>query len=70
MSAAHAVRQVMAELKTTGTTARLTGQMTPLTEVFDLLGLSAMLARDAAYANDDNDANAADDAASVSNRAV
>ena len=60
MSAAHAVRQVMAELKTAGTTARLTAKMTPLTEVFDLLGLSAMLARDAGYANAANDA---DDAA-------
>ena len=64
MSAAYAVRQVMAGLKAAGTTAHLTGKMTPLTEVFDLMGLSAMLARDAGYAND------ADDAASVLNRAV
>ena len=57
MSAAHAVRQVMTELKTAGTTARLASKMTPLTQVFDLMGMSAMLARDAAYAQDAQDAN-------------
>ena len=57
MSAAHAVRQVMDELKTAGTTARLASKMTPLTEVFDLMGMSAMLAQDAGYAQDAQDAN-------------
>ncbi len=50
MSVAYRVGQVMAELKATGTTEHLVGQMTPLTEAFELMGLSEMLERDAGYA--------------------
>ena len=50
MSVAHTVARVMAELKATGTTERLVGEMTPLTEAFELMGLSQMLERDAGYA--------------------
>ena len=50
MSVAYRVGQVMAELKATGTTERLMGEMTPLTDAFELMGLSEMLERDAGYA--------------------
>ena len=50
MSVAHTVARVMAELKATGTTEHLVGEMTPLTEAFELMGLSQMLERDAGYA--------------------
>lgn len=62
MSVAYRVGQVMAELKATGTTERLVGEMTPLTDAFELMGLSEMLERDAGYAvaNDANDAEPLD----------
>ncbi len=50
MSVAYTVGKVMAELKATGTTAHLVGEMTPLTDAFELLGLTELLARDAGYA--------------------
>ena len=50
MSVAYRVGQVMAELKATGTTEHLVGEMTPLTDAFELMGLSEMLERDAGYA--------------------
>ncbi len=50
MSVAYRVGQVMAELKSTGTTEHLMGEMTPLTDAFELMGLSEMLERDAGYA--------------------
>ena len=50
MSVAYTVGKVMAELKAKGTTEHLTGQMTPLTEAFELMGLTEMLDRDATYA--------------------
>ena len=50
MSVAYTVGKVMAELKATGTTERLIGEMTPLTDAFELMGLSEMLERDAGYA--------------------
>ena len=62
MSVAYRVGQVMAELKATGTTEHLVGEMTPLTDAFELMGLSEMLERDAGYAvaNDANDAEPLD----------
>ena len=50
MAAAHTVSRLMAELKATGTTAHLMDEMTPLTDAFELMGLTAMLNRDAGYA--------------------
>ena len=50
MSVTHTVARVMAELKSTGTTEHLMGEMTPLTEAFELMGLSQMLERDSGYA--------------------
>ena len=50
MSVAYTVGKVMAELKATGTTEHLVGEMTPLTDAFELLGLTELLARDAGYA--------------------
>lgn len=50
MSVAHTVARVMAELKATGTTEHLVGEMTPLTDAFELMGLSQMLERDSGYA--------------------
>ena len=50
MSVAYRVGQVMAELKATGTTEHLMGEMTPLTDAFEMMGLSEMLERDAGYA--------------------
>ena len=50
MSVAYTVGKVMEELKATGTTERLVSQMTPLTDAFELMGLSEMLERDAGYA--------------------
>ena len=50
MSVAHTVARVMAELMATGTTEHLVGEMTPLTEAFELMGLSQMLERDSGYA--------------------
>ena len=57
MSVAYTVGKVMAELKAQGTTEHLTGQMTPLTDAFELMGLTEMLDRDATYAvaNGDGD---------------
>ena len=49
MSVAHTVGKVMHELKTRGTTEHLVDQMMPLTEAFELMGLSQMLERDAGY---------------------
>lgn len=50
MSVAYRVGQVMAELKAKGTTEHLMREMTPLTDAFELMGLSEMLERDAGYA--------------------
>ncbi len=50
MSAAYTVSKVMAELKDKGTTERLTGEMTPLADAFELMGLTEMLEQDAGYA--------------------
>ena len=50
MSVAYRVEQVMTQLKATGTTEHLMGEMTPLTDAFELMGLSKMLERDAGYA--------------------
>ncbi|MCY4554991.1 MAG: isocitrate lyase/PEP mutase family protein [Chloroflexi bacterium] len=50
MSVAHTVARVMSELKDKGTTEHLVGEMTPLTEAFELMGLSEMLERDSGYA--------------------
>ena len=49
MSVAYTVGKVMAELKAKGTTEHLVGQMTPLTDAFELMGLTEMLERDAGY---------------------
>lgn len=51
MAVAHTVTRVMRELKNTGTTAHLIDEMTSLTDAFELVGLSAMLRRDAGYAD-------------------
>jgi len=53
MSVAYTVGKVMEELKATGTTERLVSQMTPLTDAFELMGLSEMLERDAGYTAED-----------------
>jgi len=50
MSVAYTVGKVMEELKAKGTTERLVDQMTPLTDAFELMGLTEMLDRDAGYA--------------------
>ena len=50
MAVAHTVARVMAELKATGTTEHLVGEMTTLTDAFELMGLTEMLDRDAGYA--------------------
>ena len=50
MSVAYTVGRVMEELKSKGTTEHLVDQMTPLTDTFELMGLTAMLDRDAGYA--------------------
>ena len=50
MSVAYTVGKVMEELKARGTTERLVDQMTPLTDAFELMGLTEMLDRDAVYA--------------------
>ena len=50
MAVAHTVARVMAELKATGTTEHLVGEMTTLTDAFELMGLTEMLERDAGYA--------------------
>ena len=52
MSVAYTVGKVMAELKAKGTTEHLVGQMTPLTDAFELMGLTEMLDRDAGYATE------------------
>ena len=57
MSVAYTVGRLMEELKSKGTTEHLVGQMTPLTDAFELMGLTEMLDRDAGYAEN---ANAAD----------
>ena len=49
MSVAYTVGHVMAELKAKGTTEHLIGRMTPLTDAFELMGLTEMLHRDATY---------------------
>ena len=49
MSVAYTVGKVMEELKARGTTERLVDQMTPLTDAFELMGLTEMLERDAGY---------------------
>ncbi len=49
MSVAHIVGKVMQELKTKGTTEHLVDEMMPLTDAFELMGLSEMLERDAGY---------------------
>ena len=54
MSVAYTVGKVMAELKAKGTTEHLTAQMTPLTDAFELMGLTEMLERDAGYATEQN----------------
>ena len=51
MAVAHTVTRVMRELKSAGTTAHLMDEMTSLTDAFELVGLSAMLRRDAGYAD-------------------
>ena len=50
MSVAYTVGRVMEELKAKGTTEHLVEQMTPLTDAFELMGLTEMLERDAGYA--------------------
>ena len=57
MSVAYTVGKVMAELKAKGTTEHLVDRMTPLTDAFELMGLTEMLERDAGYAvaNDGGD---------------
>jgi carboxyvinyl-carboxyphosphonate phosphorylmutase len=50
MAVAHTVARVMADLKTFGTTEHLIGEMSSLTDAFELMGLSEMLERDAGYA--------------------
>ena len=50
MSVAYTVGKVMEELKSKGTTERLVDQMMPLTDAFELMGLTEMLERDAGYA--------------------
>ena len=52
MAVAHTVARVMADLKTFGTTEHLIGEMSSLTDAFELMGLSEMLERDAGYALD------------------
>ena len=52
MAVAHTVARVMADLKTFGTTEHLIGEMSSLTDAFELMGLSEMLERDAGYAHD------------------
>ena len=52
MSVAYTVGKVMEELKAKGTTEHLVSQMTPLTDAFELMGLTEMLERDAGYAVD------------------
>lgn len=52
MAVAHTVARVMADLKTFGTTEHLIGEMSSLTDAFELMGLSEMLDRDAGYAHD------------------
>ena len=52
MSVAYTVGKVMQELKTKGTTEHLVDQMTPLTDAFELMGLTEMLERDAGYASE------------------
>ncbi len=50
MSVAYTVGRLMEELKAKGTTEHLVGQMMPLTDAFELMGLTEMLDRDAGYA--------------------
>ena len=52
MAVAHTVARVMADLKAFGTTEHLIGEMSSLTDAFELMGLSEMLDRDAGYAHD------------------
>ena len=52
MAVAHTVARVMADLKAFGTTEHLIGEMSSLTDAFELMGLSEMLERDAGYAHD------------------
>ena len=52
MAVAHTVARVMTDLKTFGTTEHLIGEMSSLTDAFELMGLSEMLERDAGYAHD------------------
>ena len=53
MSVAYTVGKVMEELKAKGTTEHLVDRMTPLTDAFELMGLTEMLERDAGYAVED-----------------
>ena len=57
MSVAYTVGRLMEELKAKGTTEHLVGQMMPLTDAFELMGLTEMLERDAGYAVADADGN-------------
>ncbi len=50
LSVAHVVGQVMAELKEKGTTSHLMDNMVSLEDCFEAMGLSAMLAEDARFA--------------------
>ena len=63
MSVAYTVGRVMEELKAKGTTEHLVEQMTPLTDAFELMGLTEMLERDAGYsvAEDPGDENSDED---------
>ena len=57
MSVAYTVGRLMEELKAKGTTEHLVGQMMPLTDAFELMGLTEMLDRDAGYAVADANGN-------------
>ena len=57
MSVAYTVGKVMEELKAKGTTEHLVDRMTPLTDAFELMGLTEMLERDAGYAVANSDGN-------------
>ena len=51
LSVAHIVEQVMAQLKETGTTVHMMGEMITLEACFEAVGLSSMLAEDAQFAS-------------------
>ena len=68
MSVAYTVGKVMAELKAKGTTEHLVDRMTPLTDAFELMGLTEMLERDAGYAVADANGGGEDEKAKTRRR--